>query len=147
MQERAEYTLSRLRDFYPELHRSKILNSYLKIAINTVTDSRVRRNIGVFDVQPGATMTVLPKWTMCAVNAKKELALALRQSVATGNVAQGDAQERLGDATRTCWRAAPEWALDAESLTARAAKHAANMKVPELLAMRFDALTATGGVR
>jgi glycine/D-amino acid oxidase-like deaminating enzyme len=148
MRERAEYTLSRLRDFYPELRRSRILNSYLKIAINTVTDSRVRRNIGVFDVQPGATMTVLPKWTMCAVNAKKELALALRQSVATGNLAEGEVRQRLEDATRKCWQVWPEWALDAESLTARAARHAVNMQVPELLAMRFDTLAAaTGGAR
>jgi len=27
-------------------------------------------NIGVFEVHPGATMTVLPKWTMCVVNAR-----------------------------------------------------------------------------
>jgi glycine/D-amino acid oxidase-like deaminating enzyme len=147
MRERAEFTLSRLRDFYPELRRSRILNSYLKIAINTVTDSRMRRNIGVFDVNPGATMTVLPKWTMCVVNAKKELALALRHSVARGNVAQGDVRERLDGAIRKCWQVQPEWALDAESLTAQAAKHAANMKVPELLAMRFGALAATGGLR
>jgi glycine/D-amino acid oxidase-like deaminating enzyme len=145
MRERAELTLSRLRDFYPELRRSRILNSYLKIAINTVTDSRVRRNIGVFDVNPGATMTVLPKWTMCVVNAKKELALALRHSVARGNVAQGEVRERL-DAAMKCWQVQPEWALDAESLTAQAARHAANMKVPELLALRFSALAATGGL-
>lgn len=148
MQERAEYTLNRLRDFYPELRRSRILNSYLKIAINTVTDSRVRRNIGVFDVRPGATMTVLPKWTMCAVNAKKELALALRHSVATGNLAEGEVRQRLEDATRKCWQVQPEWALDAEALTTQAARHAVNMQVPELLAMRFDTLAAaTGGVR
>lgn len=147
MRERAEFTLSRLRDFYPELRRSRILNSYLKIAINTVTDSRMRRNIGVFDVSPGATMTVLPKWTMCVVNAEKELALALRHSVARGSVAQGEVRERLDGAIRKCWQVQPEWALDAESLTAQAAKHAANMKVPEQLAMRFGALAATGGLR
>jgi glycine/D-amino acid oxidase-like deaminating enzyme len=147
MQERAEFVLNRLRDFYPELRRSRILNAYLKIAINTVTDSRVRRNIGVFDVHPGATMTVLPKWTMCVVNAKKELALALRHSVAKGSIAQGEVQERLDAATRKCWQVQPEWALDARSLTAQAAKHAANMKVPELLAMQFGALAAAGGVR
>lgn len=138
MQERAARTLHRLRDFYPELRRSTILGTYLKVAINTVSDSRMRRNIGVFGVHSGATMTVLPKWTMCAVNARKELALALEHSRTAGNVDADEAREALAGATRTCWETVPSWASKPELLTARAKKHAANMNVPEVLALRFS---------
>lgn len=137
MQERAERTLNRLRDFYPELGRSKILGTYLKVAINTVSDSRVRRNIGVFGVSPGATMTALPKWTMCAVNARTELGHALEHSVTAGNIEAGEAKELLAGATRKCWEVQPGWANEAETLTEQAMKHAVNMKVPQVLAMRF----------
>ncbi|WP_394824890.1 FAD-dependent oxidoreductase [Pendulispora albinea] len=137
MRGRAVWMLHRLRDFYPELARSKILGTYLKVAINTVSDSRVRRNIGVFSVHPGATMTVLPKWTMCAVNARKELALALQHSVAVGNVEPDDVPELLAESMRTCWRTRPAWANDDEALTGHAKKHAINMAVPEVLALRF----------
>lgn len=138
MAERAERTLGRLRDFYPELRRSKILGTYLKVAINTVSDSRIRRNIGVFGVHSGSTMTVLPKWTMCAVNARKELALALDHSISAGNVEPGEAHDLLAEAMRTCWDTPPDWAREPETLTAQATKHAINMKVPEVLAMRFS---------
>lgn len=140
MRERAEETVRRLRDFYPELRRSRILGTYLKVAINTVSDSRVRRNIGVFDVRPGSTMTVLPKWTMCAVNARRELALALEHSTATGNMSAGESREILADALRPCWGTVPEWARKPELLTDRAKKHAVNMDVPEALAMSFGDL-------
>ncbi|MFD0304504.1 FAD-dependent oxidoreductase [Streptomyces sp. NPDC127119] len=147
MRERAERTLSRLRDFYPELRRSKILGTYLKIAINTVSDSRMRRNIGVFGVDSGATMTVLPKWTMCAVNGRKELALALEHSKAAGNVDADEAKEILAGSTRTCWETPPDWAGKPELLTARAKKHAANMNVPEALALRFSDAVDPSGAR
>jgi glycine/D-amino acid oxidase-like deaminating enzyme len=135
---RAEWTLDWLRDYYPELRRSTILGRYLKVAINTVADSRVRRNIGVFEVGSGATMTVLPKWTMCVVNARRELALALRHSVAGGNADADEAEAILADAMRTCWENPPAWAADQETLTAQAARHAANMRVPEVLAAPFS---------
>lgn len=137
--ERADWTLNRLRDFYPELERSSILGTYLKVAINTVSDSRVRRNIGVFDVQPGATMTVLPKWTMCAVNARRELKLALQHSESTGNITAAEAAAALSGSTRQCWETLPEWARTPESLTARATGHARNMNVPDVLALTFGA--------
>lgn len=137
MAERAEWTLNMLREFYPELRRSSILGVYLKVAINTVSDSRVRRNIGVFDVRPGATLTVLPKWTMCAVNARRETTLALRHSVSTGNITEAEATELLGRATRRCWETPPDWARTPESVAARATGHARNMNVPEVLALTF----------
>jgi glycine/D-amino acid oxidase-like deaminating enzyme len=140
--ERAERTLRRLREFYPELRRSEILGTYLKVAINTVDDSRVRRNIGVFDVQSGCTMTVLPKWTMCAVNARKELELALRHSVEVGNVSAAEA-EALRVQVGTCRLDVPAvWRERPGALTAYATKHAINMKVPALLAKPMRSLGA-----
>jgi glycine/D-amino acid oxidase-like deaminating enzyme len=134
---RARWTLSKLRTFYPELARSSILGVYLKIAINTVSDSRVRRNIGVFTVQPGCTMTVLPKWTMCVVNARRELALALAESVARGNIEREEADRWLGHATASQQEQPPSWATREAILTAYARKHAINMRVPEVLAIPF----------
>ncbi|HEX2573273.1 MAG TPA: FAD-dependent oxidoreductase [Polyangia bacterium] len=137
---RAHWTLGKLRAFYPELARSSILGVYLKIAINTVSDSRVRRNIGVFTVRPGCTMTVLPKWTMCAVNARRELALALAESVARGNMEREEADATpmgLGHAAAARPEPVSSWATREETLTAYARKHAINMRVPEVLAIPF----------
>jgi hypothetical protein len=140
MGERAELTLRRLREFYPELRRSKILGAYLKVAVNTVSDSRVRRNIGVFKIRSGATLTVLAKWTMCASNAQRDLALALAHSVSCGNAEADEAHVLLGSAMRACWEAPPEWARAPEALVRMAKKHALNMSVPEVLAQGFDGL-------
>jgi glycine/D-amino acid oxidase-like deaminating enzyme len=137
LEERAEQTIGTLRKFYPELRRSKILGSYLKVAINTVSDSRVRRNIGVFALHSGSTVTVLPKWTMCVVNAKKELALALDHSIARGNASSAEGEQLLELATKRCWETYPEWARDPEALVAETTKHAMNMHVPEELAHPF----------
>lgn len=134
---RARWTLSKLCTFYPELARSSILGVYLKIAINTVSDSRVRRNIGVFTVQPGCTMTVLPKWTMCAVNARRELALALEESVARGNLEREEADRWLAQAVTAPREPLSPWATREEALTAYARKQAINMRVPEVLAIPF----------
>jgi len=133
MEHRAEWTLRRLRDFYPELRRSTILGTYLKVAINTVDDSRVRRNMGVFRVRPGSTMTVLPKWTMCSVNARTELTHVLAHSVSTGNADADEAAQAISRATGTPFQIP----ADPEALTARARKHAVNMRVPEVLAQGF----------
>ncbi|MEU8824628.1 FAD-dependent oxidoreductase [Streptomyces sp. NPDC048636] len=136
-EKRAAWTLDRLREFYPELRRSTILGTYLKVAINTVSDSRVRRNMGVFPVRSGCTMSVLPKWTMCAVNARKEVTLALEHSVASGRLDADEARELAGHAMRRCLDPLPDWARDPGSTTARAAAHAVNMNVPQVLAQRF----------
>lgn len=138
LEERAEWTLEKLRDFYPELRRSKIVGAYLKVALNTVPDSRVRRNIGLFEVLPGATMTVLTKWTMCAINAARELALVAEHSVARGKIAAADAPELLARATGSKWESPPALARDPVMLRAQARKHAINMGVPETLARPFD---------
>jgi glycine/D-amino acid oxidase-like deaminating enzyme len=132
--ERAAWTLNRLRDFYPELRRSSILGTYLKVAINTVDDSRVRRNTGVFGVHSGCTMVALPKWTMCAVNANAELGLALRHSVSTGNAEPEEAHALASLARYIRLEGAAEWAGDPAALTAAARRHALNMNVPEVLA-------------
>jgi hypothetical protein len=94
----------------------------------------MRRNIGVFAIRGGCTMTVLPKWTMCVVNARQELGLALAHSVDTGNLAPGEARALAAHA------AAPARlsARCAESARAQAFKHALNMNVPTALAIGFD---------
>jgi glycine/D-amino acid oxidase-like deaminating enzyme len=132
-EERAERALERLRVFYPELRRSRILGSYLKVAINTVSDSRMRRNIGVFGVHPGCTVTVLPKWTMGVVNARQDLAVALEHSIAIGNAEVSEARTLLRRA------AAPQshWARTPEASRDQAVKHAVNMNVPLVLADGF----------
>lgn len=137
MQERADLTLVRLRDFYPELRRSRILGIYLKVTINTESDWRMRRNIDVFGVHSGCTMTVLPKWTMCVVNARQELALALKHSVATGNAKASEAQALIARAATPQREPQPDWARSPETTRAQAIKHAINMNVPEVLAMSF----------
>lgn len=133
-EQRARRTVERLRDFYPELRRSEILGAYLKIAINTVADSRVRRNIGVVAVCPGATMSVLPKWTMCAVNTWRELKLALAHSAALGNATEAEVAELQAEGMRPC---APV-SLDSAALVDEATRHAINMDVPKVLARWFD---------
>jgi glycine/D-amino acid oxidase-like deaminating enzyme len=138
LEQRAEWTLERLREFYPELRRSRVLRAYLKVAVNTVPDSRVRRNIGVFRVLAGATMTVLSKWTMCAMNTRRELSLALEHSVSSGNVAAGEASDLLAQAMGAHWKLPPTWTSEPATLTAQARKHAVNMNVPEALAQQFQ---------
>ncbi|MCK9893962.1 FAD-dependent oxidoreductase [Frankia sp. AgB32] len=134
---RAVWALHQLRRYYPELRRSSILGSYLKIAVNTVSDSRVRRNIGVFSVLPGVTMTVLPKWTMCVENAREELRRALEWSVAAGNVERDQISELNARAGKPAWSAPPAWAGNPAQLVARATSHTVNMQVPPLLADAF----------
>jgi glycine/D-amino acid oxidase-like deaminating enzyme len=126
-QERADWTLRELRRYYPELRRSEILGIYLKVAINTVDDSRIRRNLGVFEILSGCTMTVLPKWTMCVQNARQELNHVLRRSIELGTIDEAGAQERR-EAIRSYRLGA---ALDdADALERRAERHAVNMSVP-----------------
>lgn len=130
-QERADWTMRELRRYYPELQRSEILGVYLKVAVNTVDDSRVRRNLGVQSILPGCTMTVLPKWTMCVQNARRETDLALQRSLELGTIA-ADAVEERRDAVRR-YRLEPV-GEDADGLARRAERHAANMGVPTAVA-------------
>lgn len=129
--------MDKLRGYFPELSRSSVLRSYLKIAINAVSDNRARRNIGVSTIRPGATMTVLPKWTMCVLNAGKEVALALDHSVSRGNIEPDEVPELLRKATQPCWSETPEWAADPDSTAKQTVKHAVNMGIPEIVATTF----------
>jgi glycine/D-amino acid oxidase-like deaminating enzyme len=130
-QERAEWTMRELKRYYPELRRSRILGLYLKVAVNAVDDSRVRRNLGVHSILPGCTMTVLPKWTMCVQNARRETELALERSVEVGAIDEEDARQRR-DAVRR-YRFAGD-GTDMGGLASRAERHAANMSVPMIVA-------------
>src|SRR5205823_2826857 len=75
-----------------------------------------------------------PKWTMCAVNAKEELALALAHSVSAGNIEPEEATELRFQATRRRLEPPAEWTDNPEVLTAYATGHAINMGVPKALA-------------
>jgi glycine/D-amino acid oxidase-like deaminating enzyme len=125
-QERAAWTMRELRRYYPELQRSEILGIYLKVAVNTVDDSRVRRNLDVQEILPGCTITVLPKWTMCAQNVRQEMNHVLRRSVELGTVDDAGARERREAMKPYRLRGDP----DEHALERRAERHAVNMRVP-----------------
>jgi glycine/D-amino acid oxidase-like deaminating enzyme len=91
--ERAKRTCEILRDFYPELRNSKRVKSFLKIAINTVADSRVRRNLRPINICEGAVLILLAKWSMCATNAFATLTLSVKTSLSRRGVAANDAEE------------------------------------------------------
>ena len=138
--ERAEWTMRELKRYYPEVRSSEILGIYLKVAVNTVDDSRVRRNLDVQEILPGCTMTVLPKWTMCVQNARQEMNYVLQRSVELGSIDDAGARERREALRRYRLGATPD---DADALERRAERHAENMRVPVALAhpMRSNALT------
>jgi glycine/D-amino acid oxidase-like deaminating enzyme len=91
--ERAERTCNKLKGYYPELRRSKIVKSFLKLAINTVDDSRVRRNLRPIAVCEGAVLLLLAKWTMCVTNAFADLALAVQTSLSRQGLPAGEAKD------------------------------------------------------
>jgi glycine/D-amino acid oxidase-like deaminating enzyme len=126
-QERAEWTMRELRRYYPELERSEILGIYLKVAVNTVDDSRIRRHLDVQEILPGCTMTVLPKWTMCVENVREEMNHVLERSVELGTIDDAGARERREAVRR--YRLGGTWD-DAHALERSAERHAVNMSVP-----------------
>jgi glycine/D-amino acid oxidase-like deaminating enzyme len=129
--ERADWTMRELKRYYPELCRSEILGVYLKVAVNTMDDSRIRRNLGVHQILPGCTMTVLPKWTMCVQNARQEMNHVLERSVEFGTIDDAGARERR-EAVRRYRLGATR--PDAHVLERSAERHAVNMRVPTSLA-------------
>jgi glycine/D-amino acid oxidase-like deaminating enzyme len=124
---RAEWTMRELRRYYPEVRRSEILGIYLKVAVNTVDDSRVRRNLGTHEILPGCTMTVLPKWTMCVQNAREELNHVLQRAVELGTIDEAGARERRETVRRYHLGGAHD---DSDALERSAERHAVNMGVP-----------------
>jgi glycine/D-amino acid oxidase-like deaminating enzyme len=126
-QERADWTMRELRRYYPELERSEILGTYLKVAVNTVDDSRVRRHLDVQQILPGCTMTVLPKWTMCVQNVREEMSYVLERSVELGTIDEAAARERREALRRYRIDAAGD---DLDALERSAERHAVNMRVP-----------------
>ncbi|MFG1779026.1 FAD-dependent oxidoreductase [Micromonospora sp. NPDC049048] len=130
--ERARLALRQLSQWYPEVRGAEVVSSHLKVAINTTDSSRLRRNAGVFDVAPGCTATVLLKWTMCVVNAQRDLEAALRHSIATGNA---DRDEYAGLVARATAPIAPP--SDVSAWQRRLRIFAQNMGVPDQLARPF----------
>jgi len=138
--DRARWTVQALKEFYPELSGCEILGTYLKVAINSVSDSRVRRNLGVYGVLPACTMTVLPKWTMCVTNVKREMDLVLNHSCNMGNLEPDEAAQLREDANDYRLMPPEEWVNEPELLLRVALQHAANMRVPEAAARPMQSL-------
>lgn len=135
--ERAEVTLTKLREWYGFLAGSSVSSAHLKIALNTVTDSRVRRNPGLMDVVPGCTVSVLVKWTMAVVNAQQDLRRALRLTASRTGESPDWADERWEQVReRPCLEAGGEepWLTDPAGWTDKLRHHAATMGVPADLA-------------
>jgi glycine/D-amino acid oxidase-like deaminating enzyme len=130
--ERAELALRQLSQWYPEVRGAEVVSAHLKVAINTTDSSRLRRNAGVLDVAPGCTATVLLKWTMCVVNAQRDLEAALRHSIATGNADRDEYADLVARATVPI--APPS---DLAAWQRRLGVFARNMGVPERLAVPF----------
>ncbi|MGC4767246.1 FAD-dependent oxidoreductase [Micromonospora sp. DT46] len=130
--ERAQLALRQLSQWYPEVRGAEVVSAHLKVAINTTDSSRLRRNAGVLDVAPGCTATVLLKWTMCVVNAQRDLEAALRHSITTGNADRDEYAELVARGTVPI---APP--TDVPAWQRRLGIFARNMGVPERLAAPF----------
>ncbi|GAC1389407.1 MAG: hypothetical protein NVS4B11_03730 [Ktedonobacteraceae bacterium] len=138
LEQRAQQTLHKLRDFYPELKHAELLSSHLKIAINTVAVSRVRRNMPIFQVAPGCTMIVLPKWTMAVVNARKDLSLALEHSVQRGTFTQAQKKAVLQQAFEHTLPVPESWKANFSTFLEVALQHAHNMRLPTSIIHPMD---------
>jgi len=130
-EQRAQETLHKLRDFYPELKYAEILKSYLKIAIKTVDDSRIRRNIPVFQVVPGCTTIVLPKWTMAVINARRDLGFALDHSMQRGTFTEAQKDAVLQRSIQHSLLVPESWKADFSTFLNVALQHSKNMHLPE----------------
>jgi hypothetical protein len=130
LEQRTQRTLHKLKEFYPELAHAETLGSYLKVAINTVAISRIRRNMPIFQVAPGCTMIVLPKWTMAVVNARKDLGLALDHSVQQGTFTPPEKKAVLQQAVEHTLLVPESWKANFADFLKVASQHASNMHLP-----------------
>lgn len=130
-EQRAQQTLCALQAFYPELTHSRILGSYLKLALNTTDISRMRRNMPVFQVTSGCTLIVLPKWTMAVVNARKDLEFALSCSLQRGTLSAACRQAMVQQVDTYTLPVPQQWSTDFPAFLQVALRHASNMRLPE----------------
>ena len=128
--ERAETTLSQLKSYYPELRNSRVLKPFLKVAINTTHDSRQRRNMGVFRVDDGCSLMILPKWTMCVSDAKKDLVHSISHSIISGSITEEQAQTVFKTVSNYAIEVPEEWYQDKGTFIKTARLHAQNMGLP-----------------
>jgi hypothetical protein len=129
-EQRAQQTLYALQAFYPELTHARILGSYLKLALNTTDISRMRRNMPVFQVTPGCTLIVLPKWTMAVVNARKDLEFALSCSLQRGTLSAAGRQALAQRVDAYTLPVPQQWRTDFPAFLQVALRHASNMRLP-----------------
>jgi hypothetical protein len=134
---RVGQTIDRLSEYYPELADATVTGIYHKIAINTVDDSRVRRNMGVFAVAPGCSLLILPKWTMAVRNAVQDVTRALGESVRRGHLTAAAAAAKASELARYRVAVPAEWSHSPDNIRASAQHHAANMGLPLSTAESF----------
>jgi len=132
--ERAQQTLHEARKYYPELARASIVSRHVSVAINTTSDSRQRRNMGVFKIVDGCNMMILPKWTMAVADAKKDLVLALEHSVRRGTLHEDDVCELLLELLRVRVEVPGAWLTTQAPYLTSAKALARLMRVPEDIA-------------
>jgi len=90
----------------------------------------MRRNMPVFQVIPGCTMIVLPKWTMAVVNARKDLALALDHSVQHGPFTEARKEAVVQQAIKHTLHVPESWKEDFSTFLTIALQHSRNMRLP-----------------
>jgi hypothetical protein len=129
-EQRAQQTLRALQAFYPELTHARIVGAYLKLALNTTDISRMRRNMPVFQVTPGCTLIVLPKWTMAVVNARKDLEFALDCSQQRGRLSAAGRQALTQQVDAYTLPVPRQWSTDFPAFLQVALGHASNMRLP-----------------
>ncbi len=123
----AKNSLEKLKKFYPLLEDAEVVTTFNSIAINTVTDSRIRRNMGVFEIKPGCTSVVLAKWTMAVANAFKSLEMSLNYS----RYSSDDVTAIMNDIHNFKLEVPEEWKQDITKFYYYAKKHALNLGYPE----------------
>jgi hypothetical protein len=141
LEQRAQQTLCALKRFYQELRHAELLGSYLKIAINTVDISRVRRRMPAFQVIPGCTLMILPKWTMAVVNAREDLQLALECSAQRGRLPETQKKALLQQVFEHSLPVPEIWKTNFASFLEVARQHSNNMHLPASIIQPMDITT------
>lgn len=123
----AEQTLKSLIKYYPILENAEVITTFNSVAINTFNDPRIRRNMGVFEIAPGCSSIILPKWTMAVTNALKSLELSLIHSGYTNE----DVKAKINEIKQFQLEVPEEWREDMNNFYVLAKSHALNLGYPE----------------
>jgi glycine/D-amino acid oxidase-like deaminating enzyme len=134
---RAMRALHACRTAYPELREAEILRTSSKIAINTSSNSRIRRRIPLMEILPGAQLLILPKWTMAASAAIDSVRLALSHSVYQGLLSANSAEERLFNVRNHRIEEPERWRSSPSAKAGDAGRHALGLGLPPRFGKSF----------